>query len=316
MWTGLFLVLKHAMSGALPVGVHHRAILFSVFSCLVMPIIAVVPWIFTMPDVDAGVLKRAASFSSEAYGIKPARPQNSADYSAPAWTLYDESTGTRAGITRVMSQDSIDQIVYVYFAGTADKRNVMSDLNILSSTIPSEWGCEASVPMRTHKGFTDSFATVAPQMLTALKAEISTTGSERVVFCGHSLGGALATLAGLYVACNYPEVRPRISVITFGSPQVGDGEFVAFFNATVPVSVRVANPIDPVPRLLNAQLTHVKGYYPVGILSYTTLTRSHNMDTYLAAVDMSRTKGVFAAFLPAILGAIIIGSVVTYQLSD
>ena len=76
--------------------------------------------------------------------------------------------------------------------------------------------------------------------------------------CGHSLGGALATMAGLYVACRAPELRARLYVVTFGSPQVGDGPFAQFFDATVPHSVRVYNPLDPVPRVLNAQLTHVK----------------------------------------------------------
>ena len=317
VWTGMFLVLKHAASNALPAGIHHRAILFTLFSCLVMPVIVVAPWVMTMPNIDAGILKQAASFAMDAYAINPTGPPNSASITAAAWTLYDGKTSTRAGITRVMSPGSMDQIVYVYFAGTSDKRNVMSDVNILNGTVPSDWGCNTTVTMRTHRGFTDSFGTVATQMLTALKAEVTSTGSERIVFCGHSLGGALATLAGLYVACSYTDVRNRISVVTFGSPQVGDGAFVAFFNATIPVSIRVANPIDPVPRLLNAQLTHVKGYYPVGILSYKTLTRSHNMDTYLAAVDTtSRAKTVFAAFLPAVLGAIVIGTIITYQVSD
>jgi triacylglycerol lipase len=72
-----------------------------------------------------------------------------------------------------------------------------------------------------------------------------------VFYAGHSLGGALATLAA--------SRRPPLALYTFGSPRVGDGEFAASLKG-VPV-FRVVNNRDavtsvPLP-LPNLGFTHV-----------------------------------------------------------
>ena len=53
---------------------------------------------------------------------------------------------------------------------------------------------------------------------------------------GHSLGGALATLCGLDIQYNFPDVS--VSVYTFGSPKVGNAAFVQAYNRRVPDTVR------------------------------------------------------------------------------
>jgi predicted lipase len=46
----------------------------------------------------------------------------------------------------------------------------------------------------------------------------------RVLCCGHSLGGALATLAATWASFEYPEADVRC--VTLGSPRVGNPAFV------------------------------------------------------------------------------------------
>ncbi len=68
-----------------------------------------------------------------------------------------------------------------------------------------------------------------------------------VTICGHSLGGALATLLALDVAANTTFKDP--AVYTFGSPRTGDSLFASTFDQAVKNSYRVANRLDIVPTL-------------------------------------------------------------------
>jgi predicted lipase len=68
-----------------------------------------------------------------------------------------------------------------------------------------------------------------------------------VTICGHSLGGALATLLALDVAAN--TAFRNLAVYTFGSPRTGDSLFASTYDQVVKNSYRIANRLDIVPTL-------------------------------------------------------------------
>ena len=75
---------------------------------------------------------------------------------------------------------------------------------------------------KVHKGFNDEVNDLWPMLEDALVANQKT-----LWFCGHSLGGAMATIcAG---RCYLSEIKstPR-ALFTYGSPRVGDKQFVNF----------------------------------------------------------------------------------------
>jgi hypothetical protein len=74
---------------------------------------------------------------------------------------------------------------------------------------------------QTHFGFTYALAGVLPQIITALKSFPRSGGA--LWFGGHSLGGALAVLAG--AALLYQERRPANGIYTFGQPRVSTLNF-------------------------------------------------------------------------------------------
>lgn len=307
---GMIIVLQHAFYQVVPKRVPFRPVLYLGFSCIILPVLSSLPYLLQQPRVEQDVLVRAASFSSEAYDISK---KEQGTLLGPLWTLYDESTDTSAGVTRVIGQSGSTDL-YVYFGGSKSRENWKTNANVLGDTVPADWGCDAPNVMRTHKGFTKAFQSVAPKLLVALETELGNlTGNPRVIFCGHSLGGALATMAGLYVACKIPRIRENMAVVTFGAPQVGDANFVKFFDQVVPRSVRVVNPMDPVPRLLNVQLVHVKGYYPVSTVSLN-ITKAHSLSTYTAAVKLPRSVSIAASFLPAVVVAMVAGGFIAWQL--
>jgi hypothetical protein len=311
---GTLLVMQRAFDVVLPGAVRHRALLYIGFSCLVLPVLSALPHLVRMPAADRELMRRAVGFARRAYSISG---KGEVGPAAPLWTLVDEATDTRAGVSRVIDDRGRTEL-FVYFAGTGTLENWKTNVDILGDEVPAEWGCGATETMRTHKGYTKAFQSVATKMLTALEAELGRVGATddfRLVFCGHSLGGALATMAALYACCKLPRARPNVTVITFGSPQVGDGNFVRVFDRVVPASVRVVNPMDFVPRLLQSQFVHVKGYYPVGSLTLDNTFKAHNLTTYAEAVDKPRALSVLASFAPAVVAALVIAAYVTWQLA-
>ena len=292
---GMVIILKDGFYQVLPRGIPHRFFLYLIFSCLVVPVLAALPHLINDPRVEMDVLRQAALLSSQAYA--------SDDKS-----IYSSTTDTLAISTRVGSD------VYIVFRGSLSLENWKTNAKILGDVVPAGWNCASPAPLRTHKGYTDAFNSIADRVTDAVAGHVNSGGVHRLVFCGHSMGGALATMAALFVACKFPALRPHLVCVSIGAPQVGDGNFVAHFNDLVPSSIRVVNPMDPVPRLLNAQLVHVKGYYPVGSLSTNTLFKSHNMGTYIDSLNHSRIVGLVAAFLPAVMAAALIGLYLAWEL--
>lgn len=91
-----------------------------------------------------------------------------------------------------------------------------------------------------HQGFRDALDRVWTPLAAALAP---LTASRTVWFTGHSLGGALATLA----AARVPDTA---GVCTFGSPRVGDRRFAAAFDDRFGArSLRYVNDTDVVPHV-------------------------------------------------------------------
>lgn len=302
---GMLFIFKDGFYQILPKWVPHKFVLYLVFSCIVLPVLFAIPHVVRRPAIDTQSLLLALQLSADAYSPREERAHRHT-------TVFSDDTDTDAGVTRVRNAEGTRDI-YVYFRGSESQKDWKTNINILGDAIPQDWGCKFGPVMRTHQGYTKAFSSIASKMEDVVVQFAQQPGNRRIVFCGHSMGGALATMAGLYVACKQPSLRPHIAVVTFGAPQVGDGNFVEFFNTTIPTSMRIVNPNDPVPRLLNAQLVHVKGYYPVGSLSLDTLLKAHETSTYKAALEHSRVVSIAAAFLPAVIAATAIAAYVAWQ---
>lgn len=94
---------------------------------------------------------------------------------------------------------------------------------------------------QVHSGFASAFASVETQLDDALQA-LSPEAREHLYITGHSLGGALATLAASRFGCRM--------LATFGSPRVGNREFArAFALQNAGKYFRVFNRSDIVARV-------------------------------------------------------------------
>ncbi len=147
-------------------------------------------------------------------------------------------------------------VVLIAFRGTASLGDWLADLNVLSSQRP--YGV-------VHRGFLNAFQVVEPQ----LRLLASGFPDHRLVITGHSLGGALATVAAAEWSGQFRIAR----LYTFGQPAVGKGGFSEFFRRQYPDAFfRFVNGDDIVPRVPPTfqhvgRLLHfdVRGRLPSGI---------------------------------------------------
>ena len=247
----------------------------AVLAAFVVPAAIAVPALARFRAVDRGVARKAVALSSDAYGV------------------LRRSLRTNGDPTDRVAYQLEGDTLYVAFAGTvtSNSYDVLTDLNILSTSSPVP---SASLRAKVHKGFGLLYERLRPAVLRRILAD----RPARVVFTGHSLGGALATIAAADVA----EASPGMSVwcYTFGSPPVGDQLFVSHFNRSVAASARFVNPFDIVPHSLVAQFGHVRGYVPVVSLDRDIFPASHSIDTYRKGVDRGLAATLFGIAAPSL----------------
>ncbi|KXZ45674.1 hypothetical protein GPECTOR_52g71 [Gonium pectorale] len=101
-----------------------------------------------------------------------------------------------------------------------------------------------------HGGFHFSYDSVRDTVFGLLDEMRATRpGPWRVYVTGHSLGGALATLAAYELAERRLPADPPVVMYTYGAPRVGNKAFAEAFNALVPDAFRCTNDKDVVPRV-------------------------------------------------------------------
>lgn len=152
-------------------------------------------------------------------------------------TFISSEEDCQVVLAKYLLPDDKEKLV-VSFRGTESGEDILTDLNISREKLPLENMCDGDWPL-VHSGFAGQFFSVN----TKLDEEVANADS--VLFCGHSLGGALATVGSVYYGFKHPG-KP-IDCVTFGSPRVGDARFVDYFDKRVGCSLRYVNDNDPIP---------------------------------------------------------------------
>lgn len=133
-----------------------------------------------------------------------------------------------------------------------------SDHQVLSFSGSKElkdWGHDANIIKRpvkdmgyVHSGFSSAYDEIKPLQDSVLDKK------KPIVVCGHSLGGATATIAALDLKQRGYNVH---SLTTFGCPRVGDPTFKAAYDKANIPSFRYVNSYDVVPRIPKINYEHV-----------------------------------------------------------
>jgi triacylglycerol lipase len=179
-------------------------------------------------------------------------------------------------------------IVFLIFRGTITDQEWIQNIRIaLAPYLLQQYG-------KVHDGFLQIYSLLRAEIIAALDGM---NPWSTLFIAGHSLGGALATLA-------LPDIgacmsRKTIALYTYGSPRIGDNAFVTAFNRSYgEKSFRIENtsdmvglipPPSPIMGTVGGFFSHVDT--PVSFtIQADDLVKNHDIHTYLSALRESKPK--------------------------
>lgn len=126
-----------------------------------------------------------------------------------------------------------DRMILIVARGTQEIADWVRDVN--ATQVPNEAG-----EGQAHHGFHEAFKAMKDFVVPYL--EFARTNNQKIVVCGHSLGGAIALLMAEWLRNNLSE---DVLLYTYGSPRAGDEGFVK--GASDLVHHRIVNHNDLIP---------------------------------------------------------------------
>lgn len=126
-----------------------------------------------------------------------------------------------------------DRMILISVRGTQENWDKWRDAD--AQQVPIDGGSG-----KAHQGFHEGY--LAVRKFAAIYLDRFRTADQRVMVCGHSLGGAIALLLAEWIRNNYDE---NVILYTFGAPRAGDSVFVE--SAKALIHHRIVNHNDPVP---------------------------------------------------------------------
>jgi hypothetical protein len=148
-----------------------------------------------------------------------------------------ENNGERAIVGAYTTND----FLFVAFRGSTNIENWIDNVQF-SFTCPYE-----SPNLCVETGFYKVYSSMQEAVTQSLLHLVQYYGIKNVVVTGHSLGAAIATLMAydLYISNTFD----KISLITFGSPRVGNEAFVSDIVNKSISSLRITHAYDIVPHV-------------------------------------------------------------------
>lgn len=158
-----------------------------------------------------------------------------------------------ADTTGFIAIDYTREIVVLTFRGSVSGANWQEDFK--ASRVHTDICHKCHV----HKGFWQAWVEARTPVLGAVKTVMESYPDYRFVVAGHSLGGALATLAAGDIRKVSPKFAEITELYTYGSPRIGNKPTVDFLTKQSNLSHRITAVDDPVPRVP----WHRLGYFHV-----------------------------------------------------
>ena len=193
----------------------------------------------------------------------------------PCWSLvsFIESPPSDFETTQLMiAKNEGTGDLAVTFPGSSrgpDETDWYNNFNVLAADWVLDGNCEdpnASelIGQSVHQGFMFGYTSIRDELRNRLLAAMPAPedrATARVMFSGHSLGGALATLASLDLVNTLVRegyARENIVMYSVAAPRAMKPALANKFDCLVPNSFLIAVMRDPVPRLKLGGYTHIK----------------------------------------------------------
>ncbi|KAI0011078.1 alpha/beta-hydrolase [Xylariaceae sp. FL0662B] len=202
----------------------------------------------TITDAELSKLRFYAQYAAAAYcnygspvGATLACSENACpDVTAANATIVATFSGNLTDAQGFVSSDDTNKVIVVSTKGSESIRNWITDFVFLQ--VP----CDLVLGCLLHAGFLTAWAEISEAVLAGVASARAAHPDYAVVFTGHSLGGAVSTVAAAHARV---QGGYAVDTYTYGSPRVGNAAFVEFVAGQQGGNLRVTHLDDPVPRL-------------------------------------------------------------------
>ncbi|KAI9292456.1 alpha/beta-hydrolase, partial [Neoconidiobolus thromboides FSU 785] len=140
-----------------------------------------------------------------------------------------------------LALDEAKKQIIVSFRGSYNIQNWVGNARLLQSQYLVESG---GTDIYIHTGFKDGINALLPKFKNEFDTLLKEHGDFKVIVTGHSLGGAMATLASIELKKAFGLNWDRIELFTYGEPRVGNLAFAEWFNSQTLTVSRVVNDRD------------------------------------------------------------------------
>lgn len=188
---------------------------------------------------DESIAKRGVNLSQSSYCVSSIEQWNCTSCDSTMKLEYViEEEDSRA----LQGFDTITNTIFTSFRGSSNIHNWIENIQIRKISPYNDSSIEI------EKGFFKAYNFVKPQMIENLGILKNKYKTKDLFITGHSLGAAMATLMSYDIMTALTEYNIKYFV-NFGSPRVGNKEFVESFNSYNISSYRVTHNYDMVPHL-------------------------------------------------------------------
>ncbi|KAI7872486.1 Alpha/Beta hydrolase protein [Spinellus fusiger] len=190
-------------------------------------------------------LKIYMSLSASAYcpGVCPGSQWNCKNCDR-AYTFIRSFQIGNFDVNGYITRNDQSKEIQLVFRGSHSIPNWIANILAVKKAYPPVPG--ASV----HSGFFDAYMSTQSTVVPIIIDQLNKNPSYRVMVTGHSLGGALATFAGLDLYQRHEKINAaNLIVRTYGGPRVGNDRFAYYFTSTAIPLERTVNNRDIVPHL-------------------------------------------------------------------
>ncbi|KAF2271182.1 alpha/beta-hydrolase [Lojkania enalia] len=203
--------------------------------------------------------------------------------SATTNSLAEFSKGN-TDVTGFVALDNTNRQIIVSFRGSSSIENWMANLDIKAVNTDICSGCSA------HSGFWRSWSQARDEVLQAVKNACAANPGYSVATTGHSLGGAIATLA----AAQLRNEGYTVALYTFGAPRIASSKLSDYITKQPGGNYRITHWNDPVPRLppLAMSYVHISPEYYIEKTNLKSVT-SGDIKVYDGSVNIFKGNGAW-----------------------